>query len=212
MKLLFVLLVLTLLGVSVTACGGASKGTGSASQTSSSATATGGAPTTTTFTGTTPAPTTATGVGSENAGGTDKIATFGHAASVADKQAITALVKRYYAAAVADDGAKACTLIYSLYEEAIAEDYGRSPPGPPGLSGNTCAVVMTKLFKHVPGQPPAVLATTEVTGVRVKGKDGIVQLHSKAIPRGEIAVRRELGSWKVLAMIGKKACTNCTAG
>lgn len=126
---------------------------------------------------------------------------FGHEASPADRRAIALLVKRYYAAAAADDGATACSLIYSPLSESVAEDYGQAP-APASLAGTTCEEVMGKLFRQVPGQPSAVLAATEVTGVRVKGRKGFALLRSKAIPEGDIAVERELGVWKVGGLIG----------
>ncbi len=129
------------------------------------------------------------------------IVEYGHEASPADKQAITALVKRYYAAAAADDGATACSLIHSPLSESVAEDYGQAP-GPSGLSGKTCEVVMSKLFRQLPEQSGSVLAATEVTGVRVKGRKGFALLHSTAIPEGDIPVERELGVWRVGTLIG----------
>jgi hypothetical protein len=63
-------------------------------------------------------------------------------------------------------------------------------------------MVMSKLFRQVPGQPSAVLGATEVTGVRVKGRKGYALLHSRAMPEGDISVERELGVWKVGALIG----------
>jgi hypothetical protein len=129
------------------------------------------------------------------------ITEYGQEASSADRHAITALVKRYYAAAAADDGATACALIYSPLSESVAEDYGQAP-GPASLQGRTCQVVMSKFFRQVPGQPAAVLATTEVTGVRVKGRRGFALLRSKAVPEGDIPVERELGTWKIGTLIG----------
>ncbi|HEY5192440.1 MAG TPA: hypothetical protein VIJ39_01050 [Solirubrobacteraceae bacterium] len=179
-KLLLMLLTSTVFSLGVIACGSSSKGSGSPPEGKSGSVAS------------------TTGEHGNQASGT---ATYGHEASPADKRAITALVKRYYAAAAADNGAQACTLIYSIFEEAIPEDYGQ-PPGPPGLSGKTCTVVLSKLFRQVPGQPAAVLASTQVTGVRVNGRKGLVLLHSRTMPEGEITVERELGSWKVASLIG----------
>ncbi len=113
----------------------------------------------------------------------EHIATYGHEAEGVERRVITALVERYYAAAAADDGARACSMLYSIIEEAVAEDYGQ-PPGPPELRGKTCAVVMSKIFKRVPRQPSAVLAHTQVTGVRVKGKRGFVQLDLRGDAHG----------------------------
>jgi hypothetical protein len=129
------------------------------------------------------------------------IVEYGQEASPTDKQAITALVKRYYAAVAADDGATACSLIHSPLAESVAEDYGQAP-GPVSLSGKTCAVVMSKLFRQLPEQPASVLAATEVTGVRVKDRKGFALLHSTAIPEGDIPVERELGVWRVGTLVG----------
>jgi hypothetical protein len=173
------------LAVSFGACGGANKG--ASLSTTVSSTTTGSTPTTASVHGPSPE--------------AKSIAQFGHVASPADRQAITALVKRYYAAAAADDGATACSLIYSPLSESVAEDYGQAP-APASLAGTTCEMVMSKLFRQVPGQPSAVLATTEVTGVRVKGRKGYALLRSKTMPEGDISVERELGTWKVGILIG----------
>jgi hypothetical protein len=138
---------------------------------------------------------------------TANVSTVAHGRDTSEAGKIAVLVARYYAAAARDDGALAYSMIYSMFEEAIAEDYGQ-PPGPTYLRGKTCAVVMSKLFKHVPRQPPSVLAHTEITGVHVEGGRGYVQLKSSGMPRGEIPVEREHRAWKVQSLIGT-ACTSC---
>jgi len=139
----------------------------------------------------------------------DYISTYGQEASGPDRRAIVTLVKRYYAAAAADDGAGACGLLYSSLEKAIPEDYGQ-PPGPPTTRGKTCRVVMSKFFKHAPNQPFSELASTKVTGVRIRGSQAFVQLSSKTMPTGEISVQREGQSWKIETLMGI-ACKNCAA-
>jgi hypothetical protein len=195
------LLTSVLLSLGIVACA-AGKGASSQSHSASVPTTTSTAATSTGTTSTG----TAAKAGSENAA---NYAIYGHEASAADKRAITVLVNSYYAAAAADDGAKACSLIYSLFAEAIPEDYGQ-PPGPPELRGKTCAAVMAKLFKHVPGQPSAVLAKTKVTAVRVKGRNGYALLRSSRMPRGYIQVERELGAWKIGSLIGGE-CQTCSS-
>jgi hypothetical protein len=118
-------------------------------------------------------------------------------------------VKRYYAAVVDGDGALACSLLISNLARSVPEDYGQ-PPGLPALRGKTCHAVMSKLSKHVAGQPPRVLATTKVTGVRVRGDEGFVQLSSTAVPTGEIAIRRDHGAWKMKVLVGR-GCSDCAA-
>lgn len=138
----------------------------------------------------------------ENAGYLDSddssIQAFGQAPSAVEDRAIAALVSRYFAAAAAGDGAKACPLIYSLLAEAIPEDFGRSP-GPAYARGKTCAVVMSKIFKHDHAQ----LAGVQVTGVRVSGNEARALLGSKALPAGSILLRREHRAWKMDALLSE---------
>lgn len=140
----------------------------------------------------------------------DYISIYGQAASGADRQAIIELVKRYYKAAAADDGRAACALLYPTLAKAVPEDYGR-PPGPPATRGKTCAIVLSKFFKRVPGQPVSSLATTKVTGVRVRGEHAFAQLSSTAIPTGEMSLLRQGRRWRVEALIGE-GCRHCAAG
>jgi ketosteroid isomerase-like protein len=189
MKQVCALIVVMTVGMTLGACGKASKGANIASSATVGPSASG-----TTSTSTTTSP-------HAPSAQARAITEFGHKASPADRQAITALVKRYYAAAASDDGATACSLIYSTIAESVAEDYGQAP-APASLSGNTCEVVMSKLFRQVPQQPSAVLATTEVTGVRVNGRKGYALLRSKTIPAGDIPLQRELGTWRIGTLIG----------
>jgi hypothetical protein len=119
---------------------------------------------------------------------------YGHAASARDAREITALVQRYYAAAAAEDGARACGLTYYILAESIPEDYGR-PPGPRYLSGaGTCQAVLSIVFKrfHVQlAEPPRVRA------VRVNGTLAYALLDWTTLPAGYIEARREGGTWKI---------------
>lgn len=207
-KQLLGLLAVVFVGVWCCGCGGSSNATSSTSKSASVSVTTSSSSSTVSAGKRSGSSTTHTSRETE-AGAAKNISTFGHAATGAEKRAITALVRAYYAAAAADDGAKACSMIYSIFEEAIPEDYGQ-PPGPPELRGTTCAVVLSKLFRHVPGQPPSVLAKTEVTGVRLRGRVGYAQLRSSAMPAGEIGLEREHSSWKLSSLIGS-SCTECAA-
>ena len=99
-------------------------------------------------------------------------------------------------------------MIYSVLAESIPEDYDQGA-GPSYLHGRkTCPAILSEIFKRVPGQPASMLATTKVTGVRLIGNHGFVQLHSKAMPTGKIFVERERGTWKMGSLIGSP-CTMC---
>jgi hypothetical protein len=121
---------------------------------------------------------------------------FGHPADATDTRLVTELIKRYYTAAAHENGASACRLLYSVFAEAIPETYGSST-GPPGLRGDSCAVVMTKLFKQQHRQLSGG-ATVKVATVRVDmnravalfGFDGRRATHYRL-------AHRERGAWKL---------------
>ena len=129
-------------------------------------------------------------------GGEDDI-NWGKAASSADSLRVRALVERYYRLAAAGDGAGACALILSLYSEEIPEIYG-AQPDEPALRGNSCAVVMSKLFKREHRRLIDDLATLKVTRVRVKGLRGLALLSFRHSRERDIPVHRaEDGSWRI---------------
>lgn len=125
---------------------------------------------------------------------------WGHAASEADREAVVALVKRYYGFAAAGDGGAGCALIYSLLAEEIPELYGE-PPGPPSLRGGTCAAVMSKVFKQKHRQLVADTASIDVIGVRAKRLRGLALLRFKGSPERDIPVHREHNAWKINALL-----------
>jgi hypothetical protein len=127
---------------------------------------------------------------------------FGHVANAADARAATALVKRYYAAAAAGNGAVACSLIYSVMAESIPEDYGRLS-GTPSPSGKSCGLVVSNLFKHLHKQLSVDNATLKVAAVRVRGSKASVFLSLGGMkPKDYLELHRERGAWKVDRLLG----------
>jgi hypothetical protein len=208
MKSLFALLAVVLLGSSVAACGGTTKSTVSASQTGSSAAAT-DSTSSTTASNTTSTPDYKkvdadkdNDVGAaEDDKSNNSVLDFAQPASASEKQAITTLVKRYYAAALAGDGAKACTLLYSTLAEAVPEDYGQSPPGQPYMRGTTCPAVVTLLFKHFHSQLAAEVPVLKVSRVRLDEHHGLAVLSFAKLPERQISVAREGHIWKIEALL-----------
>jgi hypothetical protein len=119
---------------------------------------------------------------------------YGRAAGTAEMQAVTELVKRYYVAAASDEGARACTMIYSIFAEEIPEVYGE---GPPALRGDSCAVVMNKWFKMHHRELTTDLTEFAVTAVRVKALHALALLGFKRTPPHDIRVHLEHGVWKI---------------
>lgn len=125
------------------------------------------------------------------------IAAYGHAAGAADYRAITTFVKRYYAVAAAGNGAEACSMIAPAFAKRIPQEFG-STDGPAYMRGNTCAVVMSRLFKY---DHQKLTSVSEVTGVRVKGKEALVLLGSKTWPASYLELERQAGGWRVVDLL-----------
>jgi hypothetical protein len=119
---------------------------------------------------------------------------FGSSASVTEEQKVTRVVMLYLAAAIADNGAKMCSLMSPTFASAGVEDYGR-PPGPPALRGDSCSMVITKVFKYSP-----LTSAFQVTGIRVAKSRGIALLASRTMPASKLPVGRDAGAWKVVAL------------
>jgi hypothetical protein len=126
---------------------------------------------------------------------------FGHDAGATDSRAISLLVIRYRSAAWNGDGRKAYQLLYGPLARIVPEDYGGSY-SPAYARGKSCAVVMSKLFKHSHAQ---LAGTFHVTSVRVAGDQGDALLGSRTRPASYAEVRRERGAWKIHSLLGSGA-------
>jgi hypothetical protein len=126
---------------------------------------------------------------------------FGRAANASDRRAVTALVKRYYAAALAEDGTGACSMIYSTLAEAVPEDYGQVP-GPLYMRGaKTCPAALVLMFKHFHMQLAAEVPKLVVTRVRLIERHGFAFLGFGTLPERKIDIAREGHAWKIDGII-----------
>jgi hypothetical protein len=124
--------------------------------------------------------------------------TFGHTANPSERWTIAALVKRYYSAALAENGARGCALLYSTLAEAVPVDYAREPGAPAYLrEQTTCAGVLTALFTHYHAQLAAELPRLQVASVHVREHEGFARLRFGNLPERRIGVKREQGTWKM---------------
>jgi hypothetical protein len=134
----------------------------------------------------------------------DPIRFYGHAADAVDTRVITALVKRYYAAAAARDGATACTLIITPIVDSIPETLG-GPAGPPYLQGSkTCPQILTKIFAQNYEQLSTYDALMQIDGVRESGHQALVIMRFKGLPAREIGVVDEHGTWKLQELLDEE--------
>jgi hypothetical protein len=138
------------------------------------------------------------GAASDDANNNSQLLEFGHEASPAETRAVTALIKRYYATALAGDGARGCTLLYSTLAEAAPEDDGREADAPAFSRGATsCAEVLDDLFRYYHAQLAAEVPQLAVTHVRLEEHHGFAYLSFGKLPERRISVQREGHVWKL---------------
>ena len=208
MKSLLALAGVALLCICITACGGSSKNADSTTTSTSTKPLAEKSPSTVP-TETTPAtPQTKADADKDNDVGApyddkqnNSVLDFGHEANASYTRTVTALIKRYYAAAYAENGARACSLIYSTLAESVPEDYGQSPPGPGYMSGTSCPAVLTLLFKHFHPQLVIEYPKLRVARVRLVEHHGLAVLSFGSLPERQIPVAREGHTWKVEALL-----------
>jgi len=123
---------------------------------------------------------------------------YGHAASMAEREAIALLVQSYFRAVDTDQGSAVCRMLYSAVAKAVAEEPGQAPGAVHTQGDDTCAAIASRLFMH---RYSRNLAAMKVTGVRVDGDRGRVLLGSNTRPASFFFVRREGGAWKLESLV-----------
>lgn len=122
-----------------------------------------------------------------------EILDYGHAASAADSRAVGALIRRYYRAAAAENGAEGCALLIPALAESVAEQLSDSA----GLRAPDCARALGRLFE-LEHRKLAGEATVKVVLVRVDGERSLTMLSFANNPAvRQIFARRVDGSWKL---------------
>jgi hypothetical protein len=122
---------------------------------------------------------------------------YGHAADAADAHSSATLVKAYFAAAAAEDGTAGCALLAPFIAQAMPEQEGRTRE----LRGNTCAVVLTKLFRVLHREFALKEGSLRVMSVRVQGDKALTIVDFPAIPEvRELNERRSGSGWRLLEL------------
>ena len=200
-----VLLTMAMLASGVAACGGASGDPSSSSSADRSAATTGGTTQTNTHAklpagywksdGDEDLDEQENGPSKDDKGG---MVASGHGASPADKNAISAVVRRYLQAGTAGDGAEGCSLLAASLSGALAEQESQLPSRSAGV---TCAAALSRLFNEEHARLLAEgFATMVVTGVHVDGPMALATLGFRTAHESEIVLRREHGVWKIDAL------------
>jgi hypothetical protein len=118
-----------------------------------------------------------------------------------DSQAITALVKRYYAAALKGDGASGCSMFAPDFVKAIPLDYGKLGPSYLRRAAGTCPAVMSLLFKHEHRTLAGEVPQLDVVRVSVKGKQGVAFTRFGRLHERFISVLREGDAWTIASVL-----------
>jgi|HubBroStandDraft_3_1064219.scaffolds.fasta_scaffold03418_6 hypothetical protein len=121
----------------------------------------------------------------------------GQLADPADRGAITSLIRRYYTAAVAGNGAKGCALIYGYELVArTADEYG-GPPSVPNMSAKKCAVVLSELFRSHHRELLDHFTKLTLVSIRIAALSGSVLMWFGEGPEHRMLVRREPEGWRI---------------
>jgi hypothetical protein len=123
----------------------------------------------------------------------EKVLDFGHAADASDRQALVALVTRYFAAAAAENGASDCRMLVSFIAEGLGEGQ------PQQAQDSSCVAVLTQIFKQHHPLLVEKQATLRIIRVGVLGNRTLVVLDFPTIPEvRQISARRTDHGWKLL--------------
>jgi len=128
---------------------------------------------------------------------TDNDAILGWAppASGADRKAIVSLIRRYYGAAAAGNGAAACSMLDPLVAEGYVEEHRGK--GPIVLQGEDCTQVMSKLFEQSHRGLVEDVAAFRVTVVQRRGNRALALLDFSPTRLLQVMVRRSEGVWRM---------------
>lgn len=120
----------------------------------------------------------------------------GGKASPADARAISTLVKSFYAASAAVDGARTCSLMHTGLASALAAQHSER-------AHETCAEAMSVLLRREHRRLLSEdVSTMVVISVHVKGDLGLAVLGFRATPESQIVVEREGQAWKIDTLFG----------
>ncbi len=130
----------------------------------------------------------------------DEFLTFGPAADTAERQVIVATIRRYYAAAVAGDGVRACSMLFAPIAEAVVEERGQTM-GSPSPRGEVCAQVLSKLFKQHRRELVEDVRLIDVSEIQVKGNRGMARVRFGATRERLERLQRERGVWEMSVLL-----------
>ncbi len=121
---------------------------------------------------------------------------YGRKADSTERHAVVNVVRSYFHAASADDGATICDLLIPRQAAKMANEFGRGSPS--YMSGDSCAEVIVKFYRHDHVRLSKEAAGFTVTDVRVDGDTAYALLAFATIAeRRYLSFERQRGVWKM---------------
>jgi len=116
---------------------------------------------------------------------------YGRAATGAETDLLTGIVKRYFVLAAGGKAAQAC----SLLPRNLAEEYfDLYRPSYLSESDKTCQAIVSRVFAHFHKQ---LVEPIRVVTVRVKGTVALVVVGSDLMPASSVSLMRQNGVWRI---------------
>ncbi len=135
------------------------------------------------------------------------VRTYGRQAASTEEHEVSALVKSYYEAAAADDGARACSMMdrglaeSSNFAKLVPKEYAPGA-GASVFSEKGCAQVASLIFEPNRQQLVGDAATVKLASLRVDGTHGLAILIFTTTPERVISVLQEQGVWRINGFLG----------
>lgn len=131
---------------------------------------------------------------------------WGREAAPAQRHAVAKLVRRYYGAALAGDGAAVCGLLAPAFAHGNAAR-GAVPPeyvalmDPSDLRGRRCAQIATRVLAASRVQLQAEGDSPLVSDVRVLGRRALALLAFRTMPERLLRAVHERGWWRLVQVL-----------
>lgn len=120
---------------------------------------------------------------------------YGQAVGPTERRAIAAVVERFYRAAAARDGGRACSLLTPSLARSAVRGYGHGSPGPAYLShARTCRELMSTIFERSRAETSEAIT---VVDVRTLGNVAQVIFGSRKMPASQTWLERTGSSWRL---------------
>ncbi len=125
---------------------------------------------------------------------------YGHAPGAATLRAVGTVVRRYFAAASAANGAAACVLLEPGLARTVPED-NAGPRDPAYVRGaKSCPEVLARLFAHYHEE---LAAPVTVYAVRVLGAEAHAIVASRTLPAGSVFLIHRGHAWQLERLLSE---------